>query len=1342
MAASASTPADVAVKSASPSTPSGSKALLWVLLLVIIVLFAYQRMASEKEQVIDQNYYRILYETANSFTIRLEQLRRLNKYNANANVIRAQFPSFSGKLKPDAPLQFSLQNGLLYLQNDCWLKEPAKTEGEKQAESTCERANVAQDDVLSRPKGGFSLLLITDQTGKVLARSGEENAVSFSRLDYVIQALTETRGFSLANMFKADTANKSERDKPKMPGASRHVEVDLSYGRYRVYLYPLPPSDSFGTVSAEQENLYIIGLLPDRSFAAQKHDVAGFKLMLLSVASLLFLWTFLKVCLMPQHQAVPRWLISLCYLSSFAIFALLVAAISVYFLQHAKLEQKTQQAKHYASTLNAEVSAEITSAFTALAEKEDFFHGLATALHSCSEASDWDCIAKRYQCRLYGEQPFQNIDEPTCPISSLGGNYSLVGHKVDETQSHLAGDSKNAPGWKLGVFPASFAVTQLTDRTLSSQLSEPVVQNHILNTTVISKEGISRWPAVYFIEHNSNLKPFSLAHREYFKRVKTNTGWTLPFRRPGTEADFTNVYIQRLLNIDSGTRGTTMSMPVRQQNAESLAGAVLIGDVFLPSLNVKLPPQQDFTYMVVDKASGAILYHSDNSRSMIENAYFAGPDASAVKDFVQSQNQTDTLDDHYHGLAGRFVKQDMIVPDWQLLVFFPANSLTLYNLVWFVILTIVPFLSLSLSWFCLNVSRIDTAEVKAVLGLPKRYRRRWLFLQMALLLCMICAACSIYLANQQFSCWQLLLWLLLGWLIIFGSSYLLLSERRQQIRSAVLNSSRIYALLLVLCLPLIWYLSQVQAAPEQALQHYYRQWQMLQLEQEQQELRQSALYLYPNTTTQHLLSAQEVLQIDIDFDELIEQSRVASANMSSVTGLPVLSSGSGYAYFWQLIDSLLFNFSAESSLKADSPLPSTPAGYVTNYLLAMLALLCLFVLYVEHMLGARLCLSSAALYQLSRLVRISATDEADVLSENLTIEFKSVSLQGFDISAVLQADAHNFSPQLKLLLLHSKVLSKWQKDSLALPSLKLHLQYAADNKLHVTLSDIEVCLEKRKSREHLLQLLQELKALVIAQRLAGLTLKSGFHSFQHLAVKDAFKPADQHDELDHTEYLLWSECLMDFKVSLPDKFKQELDPLLLRWEARWSPHIMMLVQQDGIKLPEEKNVSADKGWYQRFFRGTPREGAILAVQSYVLCHADAFYRFKWENCTKDEQLALYNLALGHQLNPLNITMMQNLALNGLLRVHRGQLKLVNNSFQQFVLNAEPQHKLQALVREGEAGVWQQHRITFAAVILTLMVGIAMTSGQSLHIIAVSVAGVLSTLVNVFSNASLLRSQFR
>src|SRR5690606_25026906 len=125
-----------------------------------------------------------------------------------------------------------------------------------------------------------------------------------------------------------------------------------------------------------------------------------------------------------------------------------------------------------------------------------------------------------------------------------------------------------------------------------------------------------------------------------------------------------------------------------------------------------------------------------------------------------------------------------------------------------------------------------------------------------------------------------------------------------------------------------------------------------------------------------------------------------------------------------------------------------------------------------------------------------------------------------------------------------------------------------------------------------------------------------------------------------------------------------------------------------------------------------------------------------------EQLALYNLALGHQLNPLNITLLQNLALNGLLRVHRGRLKLINNSFQQFVLNAEPQHKLQALVHEGEAGVWQQHRLTFAAIILTLLVAVAMTSGHSLHLIAVSVAGVLSTLVSVFSNASVLRSQFR
>lgn len=1387
MAASVSTTADTAVKSASSPPQSGSKALLWVLLLVLAVLFAYQRMASYKEQVLDQNYYRILYEIGNSFSIRLEQLKRLYLYDAPAGVIRAQFPSYSeitsnylaAKDRLNSNLHFELLHNHLFVKdcrstisaagkqpeqitfNDCYPavnndkskgadkakaadKEQDKvqsddTDGDKTPKyAAVPRAKVSQNDILLKPRGGFSLVLIADDKGHVLARSGEENAVSFSKLDYVLQALVQQQGFSLANLFKADTANDKNTGTITMPGVSRHVEVNLSYGRYRVYLYPLQLSDDFSKAAKAVDGLYMIGLLPEQSFAAQKHDIAGFKMMLLSVVSLLFLWTFLKVCLLPQHQAVPPWLISLCYLSGFAMFSLLVAALSVFFIEQTMLQQKTEVARQAATQLNQNISIQLKQAFIATKDKTAFFKAFAKAQQECLTQDLPACISEYFQCNVYRQNDKIEASAKTCRVEQLGGNYSVLAYPIaDEANS-----------WKFGLFQQSLLVSHDGKGALSSQAIAATNQHYLLNSTVVNNDGSSSWPSVNYAESNSTLRRFSLSHRQYFTRVKTNTGWTLQFSGGGDNARFENSYIERLLNIASGTRGTTISMPIEATSDQPLAGAVLIADVFLPALNVTAPPQQDFTFMVVDKVTGAILYHSDNERSLIENVFFAGPDAATVKDFIQRQNQTDVLNDHYHGRAGRFVKQDMAVPDWQLLVFFPAQSVVLYSLVWFVILSVVPFITLVLLWLVINCSRTNSGTVKQILRLPKWYRRRWLFLQLTLLLSLMCTACSYALVSGGFSVGQLLLWLVVGWLVTVSSSCLALSEKGRAIGPALANSNRIFCLLLLLCLPAIWYLAQVQSMPLQALQNYYWQWQQLEQAREQKELKQAALYLYPNAATQRQVPAAKLLQLDETFDTAASDAAAetpdAKPSQSQLRALPVLSSASGYAYFWQMIGAILYDFADGKYADNQQAIYTTtaaPLRYVLCYLLAMLFLLMLFVWYVERILGARLCLSSAALRQLSRLVQISAADKADSLNEKLSIQFKAVSLQGVDITAVLQVSAHQFQRELVQLLQLSRVLRKWQQDVLLMPSLKLHLEQASDGLLLVKLSDIEVSLEQRIYRDHLLELLQELKALVLADKLAGLTLESGFHSFQHLAVKDAFKSAERHDELDHAEYLIWSECLMDFKVTVPEHFRPDVDPALLNWEARWCPHVRMLLQHDGIMMPE-KSATDSRPLLQRLFRGVPDEGDLLAVQSYMLCHADAFYRFKWENCTKDEQLALYNLALGHQLNPLNITLLQNLALNGLLRVHRGRLKLVNNSFQQFVLNAEPLHKLQALVHEGEAGVWQQHRVTFAAIILTLLVAVALTSGHSLHIIAVSIAGVLGTLVSVFSNANLLRSQFR
>lgn len=1362
MAASVSTPADVAVNSASSFPNPGNKAILWLLLLVLLLLYVYQDMAAEKEQVLDQNYYRILYETGNSFSIRIEQLARLHIYKAADETIRSQFPSYKNdnaapervNVQSNDDIQFEWRQGQLYVQLCISFNCSAF------AERQYFDASLNPEDVLPEPKGGFSLLLLADKSGRVLAKTGEENAVSFADLHDLTKALADKKSFSLANLFKSAPATSDGSATTSMPGVSRHIDIMLSYGQHRVYLYPLPLTANF-IVGDNQltDNLYVIGILPEQAFAAQKNNITNFQLMLVSVLSLLFVWTFIKVYLLPVHQAVPGWLISLCHLACFAFFSMLVAFVSAYYLETILLSAKTAEARQYAKKLSDEMRKELHSAFATTEERAKIYTQFDQQSIKCSD--NMSASTMQQQRKAGGREP--DAKPVDCYINSLEGRYSVAFCPQENTTA-----ANVAPLIKYGFFHPSLAVKQSSDCKISSHKIHVATTNpadtsashstvdYILNMTAIDAAGSSSFPTLYLAEHNARLTAFNLSHRDYYKNVRTKAGWSLRLGADGAKPVYHNSYVQRLFNVDSGTRGTTISMPLniglaeRNQGlaSDKLNSAVLIADVFLPTLNVSPPPKQDFTYMLVQRSSGDILYHSDNDRSLIENIYYAGPNTATVRDFVQTRPQQDVLDDHYHGMAGRFVKKDTVVPDWELLVFFPARSLKLYALIWFVIFSMLPFFMLCLVWLAMKGVNVNSGNLKKRLGIVLIYRRRWLFLQLALVLSSLCAATLIYLVLQTPPFFVVILcWLPIAWLVVFTSSFCLFKAGRDASNNLLASSTRLFVLLLLLTAPVIYFLAGVKELPYTALQQYYDDWRKLELKREEKELRQAALYLYPNSLKKHNFDAAKLLNVDLLPRPAEEQQNSPGSNSGSAQGaLPVLSSASGYQYFWQMIKNYLINPAPEQMIASNTLLSWQVVRCLLAYIFVLLAMLALFSLYVERILGARLCLSSAALRHLANLIDICAAQQPDTVSNRLTIQLKAVSLNGVDISAALHSDAHQFQRQLVALLALSRVLRNWQKNTTLLPSLKLWLTDADNGKLQVVLSDIEVCLEQRQSRQQLLEFLQELKALTLADKIQQVGLVSGFHSFQHLAIKDAFKAPDRKDELDHTEYLAWSECLLDFKVILPERLRAGKNINLLHWETKWCPHLRMLLQQDGYPLPvAESAISQPVGFRQIFstlFRAAPNDADVLAAQAYVLCHADAFYRFKWENCTKDEQLALYNLALGHQLNPLNITMIQNLALNGVLRVCHGQLKLLNSTFRQFVLNAEPQHKLQALVREGEAGIWQQHRLTFAAIILTLIVGIAMTSGQSLHIIAISVAGILSALASVFSNANALRGHFK
>jgi hypothetical protein len=293
--------------------------------------------------------------------------------------------------------------------------------------------------------------------------------------------------------------------------------------------------------------------------------------------------------------------------------------------------------------------------------------------------------------------------------------------------------------------------------------------------------------------------------------------------------------------------------------------------------------------------------------------------------------------------------------------------------------------------------------------------------------------------------------------------------------------------------------------------------------------------------------------------------------------------------------------------------------------------------------------------------------------------------------------------------------------------------------LNVKIWDIETCLEKVEFRQHLLDLIMEIKSLTMSNNLNSFTIYSGFMSLRRVKMKDPLSKV-ANSALDHAEYMSWSECLMDFSVFVTSEFVHNIDYDFLEKEMEYVPELRFLAEQ--IPSWGERKSTDNKG--SNFWEKSDStiDSAQWATIHYILLHADALYRFKWESCSSAEKLALYNLAKQHRLNPRNTEMIEHLAINGMIKVRSDHLAIVNKSFAHFVLHAETKETLGKLIQQGEAGVWNNYRLPLGMLIVLIIGGVAITSGQSIFIIIASLAGVLGTIGSLTNSASMLKDKLK
>ncbi|MGK0372900.1 MAG: hypothetical protein ACJAW1_003168 [Glaciecola sp.] len=121
-------------------------------------------------------------------------------------------------------------------------------------------------------------------------------------------------------------------------------------------------------------------------------------------------------------------------------------------------------------------------------------------------------------------------------------------------------------------------------------------------------------------------------------------------------------------------------------------------------------------------------------------------------------------------------------------------------------------------------------------------------------------------------------------------------------------------------------------------------------------------------------------------------------------------------------------------------------------------------------------------------------------------------------------------------------------------------------------------------------------------------------------------------------------------------------------------------------------------------------------------NAGALYRFKWEQCTKTERTILFQIASGLEPNPLNRGPLEHLVRRGYICRDRGWF-LVNVSFKDFVLIAEPAETIERWLAHANESVWQYLRIPFFAIVIALIAIMAYTATDAVE----TAIGVLSAV---------------
>lgn len=1421
---------------ATPAKTSITKKWMYgLILLLVVVAVVYFAYLNRKDHFSNHDYYRVLYEASNTFNESLIKLDRMHSFEESVPAIRSLLPSYkrlidttSKTLKTsnvDETDAIQVEEFTYTLMGKDLIIEQRQKDTPIEADPII-KSELDFEDILPMPKQGFSQYLFADEKGKVLATAGKETAISIVDLTSINQQIArQSKQFQLS-LSETGKAPELDKDLP-LPSYSSHVDMDLSYGEFRIFIFPFTPATQVKKEDGKAlEQLFLVGLIPTNKLSSNKTNHWNTSLLVVSLVSLFFMWNLLRLILLPYNQSITRSFRNATILSSYLFYIVIFALALAYFQKAVLQESKDQTAIEYGKALSVGLERDLSDVFNKLSNYRAFYLQILETLSASTgqnvvkpdklspedRKKTADTLFKDNMKKALAhlnQKQCTAIDDKTglrAKFAAISGSLYRIAYRCDYViKAHenidvefdraaqmtlLDAYLENKPKTKTLDFYAGNTSLELNEQGKIDTFVDTFGGEHtpgkVLSVFAVNGEGNSTLPSVYFQESNAEPATFNLSHRDYYKKVRDQKGWDLDLEVDAKTSTFKNVYIQRLLNVNNGTRGTTISLPIVDPLGNpdidyAYSHYVIGADVLLPSLSLAQQPPEDFVFMVAERTTGDILFHSNSSRSLVENLYFTGNSTSDVGQWLKAgldnypELGNTVIKGHYHGQAGRFALSTSPVDNWAIVIFYPDDSLhaLMTNQFLYVSVTfIVIMLALTLAIFGLR-HYISTSALKRKFHLPENCNIRIIMLLFSLLIsvnfCLFYLGETINLKNDatNWSTFTPVVGILVLAYIVHRvcTQYfanLLATDMSSDFLAARKGSTLIISSIIVVTFAHLAYLKITASIPMYSLAFHYQQMSCNWLNHERKELINTGLSRYPNSITNNRENPLDLLPIEANWLSNLKgpqanenKQDIDTANPSTLDcddhlkhirpeDYPRLSSIVGVTYMWKWINGFLSdetNFSAKTFNRTFTI--NFKFGLFVVALLTLSTLIFGWLIFNVKILWNRLYCPDKFLHHIARMTKSVTNLSHDERSDKLTIECDTIKLNGIGLALLLRnmslrTPDNGQQPSLldgfDQLYNMSPCLQKFSADNAFLPNLKLNL--STDNPEHlldVQIWDIEICLEKLEFRQLLLDLIMELKSLVLSKTLHSLTIITGFHSLQRVKMKDPF--SNEHNSLlEHAEYLSWADCLMDFKVLVPNSFREGLDLTMLKDEVQNFPELQFL-------NPTKGHLGSEPEIFWRSQEDEQIESKWTTI-NYILLNADALYRFKWESCSSAEKLALFNLAKHQRLNPTNTQMIEHLAINGLIRVRKGHIDIINRSFRHFVLHAETADTLNNLVKSGEAGTWKNYRLPLGIIILLVIGGIALTSGESVYIIAASVAGILGTVASVTNSASLLKGQFR